>query len=144
LGTTIYARGRWQKWARVATPLGGAARAWPMPPGGVGLWLLPLLSPSGYFRLLIKYEFLGIFLELLIVKYHFHEVDQRARWHGWCSFDGIIAPVCNKSRCQLSVLAIPKDGVATCVWANILSYLPPTFWFILCCPNLSRTLFIVT
>jgi hypothetical protein len=23
-GTTIYARGRWQKWARVATPLGGA------------------------------------------------------------------------------------------------------------------------
>jgi hypothetical protein len=27
LGTTIYARGRWQKWARVATPLGGAARA---------------------------------------------------------------------------------------------------------------------
>jgi hypothetical protein len=25
-GTTIYARGRWQKWARVATPLGGAAR----------------------------------------------------------------------------------------------------------------------
>jgi hypothetical protein len=32
----IYARGRWQKWARVATPLGGAARAWPVPPGGVG------------------------------------------------------------------------------------------------------------
>jgi hypothetical protein len=26
LGTTIYARGRWQKWARVASPQGGAAR----------------------------------------------------------------------------------------------------------------------
>jgi hypothetical protein len=24
--TTIYARGRWQKWARVASPQGGAAR----------------------------------------------------------------------------------------------------------------------
>jgi hypothetical protein len=63
---TIYARGHWQKWSRVATPLGGAARVWPVPPGGVGPWLLPSLSPSGYFRLLIKYEFLGIFLELLI------------------------------------------------------------------------------
>jgi hypothetical protein len=36
LGTTIYVRGHWQKWARVATPLGGAARGWPAPPGGVG------------------------------------------------------------------------------------------------------------
>jgi hypothetical protein len=26
-GTTIYTRGRWQRWARVATPLGGVARA---------------------------------------------------------------------------------------------------------------------
>jgi hypothetical protein len=64
----IYARGRWQKWARVATPLGGAARGWPAPPGGVGPRLLPYLSPSGYVRLLIKYEFLGIFLELPIFR----------------------------------------------------------------------------
>jgi hypothetical protein len=62
-GMTIYVRGRWQKWARVATPLGGAARAWPTPPGGVGPWLLPSLSPSSYFHLLMKYKFLGIFLE---------------------------------------------------------------------------------
>jgi hypothetical protein len=67
-GTTIYARGRWQKWARVATPLGGAAKGWPTPPGGVCPWLLPSLSPSSYFRLLMKYEFLGIFLELLIFR----------------------------------------------------------------------------
>jgi hypothetical protein len=31
-------------------------------------WLLHSLSPSGYFRLLLKYEFLGIFLELLIFR----------------------------------------------------------------------------
>jgi hypothetical protein len=67
-GTTIYTRGRWQKWARVATPLGGAARAWPAPPGGVGPRLLLSLSPSGYFCHMMKYEFLGIFLELLIFK----------------------------------------------------------------------------
>jgi hypothetical protein len=65
---TIYMRGQWQKWARVATPLGGTARGWPAPPGGVGPWLLLSLSPSGYFRLLVKYEFLGIFLELLIFR----------------------------------------------------------------------------
>jgi hypothetical protein len=53
-GTTIYARGRWQKWARVATPLGGASRGWPTPPGGVGPLLLLSLSPSGYFHLLVK------------------------------------------------------------------------------------------
>jgi hypothetical protein len=52
----------------VATPLGGVARGWPARPGGVGPWLLPLLSPSGYFRRLLKYEFLGIFLELLIFR----------------------------------------------------------------------------
>jgi hypothetical protein len=68
LGTTIYARGRWQKWARVATPLGGTARGWPAPPGGVGPLLLLSPPPSGYFRLLVKYEFLGIFLELLIFR----------------------------------------------------------------------------
>jgi hypothetical protein len=64
----IYVRGQWQKWARVATPLGGAARGWPAPPGGVSPLLLLSLSPSGYFRLLVKYEFLGIFLELLIFR----------------------------------------------------------------------------
>jgi hypothetical protein len=63
----IYARGHWQKWARVATPLGGVAKGWPALPGGVGPRLLPSLSPSGYFHLLIKYEFLGIFLKLLII-----------------------------------------------------------------------------
>jgi hypothetical protein len=66
LGMTIYTRGQSQKWARVATPLGGAARGWPAPPGGVGPLLLLLLSPSSYFRLLVKYEFMDIFLELLI------------------------------------------------------------------------------
>jgi hypothetical protein len=65
---TIYARGRWQKWARVASPQGGATRGWPAPPGGVGPLLLLSLSPSGYFCLLVIYEFLGIFLELLIFK----------------------------------------------------------------------------
>jgi hypothetical protein len=67
-GTTIYTRGRRQKWARVATPLGGAARGWPAPPSGVGPWLLPLLSPSGYFCHMMKYEFLDIFLELPIFR----------------------------------------------------------------------------
>jgi hypothetical protein len=66
--TIIYARGRWQKWARVATPLVGTARGWLVPPGGVGPLLLLSLSPSGYFRLLVKYEFLGIFLKLLIFR----------------------------------------------------------------------------
>jgi hypothetical protein len=44
------------------------ARAWPAPPGGVGVWLLALLSPFGYLRHLVKYEFLYIFLELLIFR----------------------------------------------------------------------------
>jgi hypothetical protein len=67
-GMTIYARGRWQKWARVASPQGGTARGWPAPPGGLGPLLLLLLSPSGYFHLLVIYDFLGIFLELLIFR----------------------------------------------------------------------------
>jgi hypothetical protein len=46
----------------------GTTRGWPAPPGGVGPWLLPSFSPSGYFCLLVKYEFLGIFLELLIFR----------------------------------------------------------------------------
>jgi hypothetical protein len=52
----------------VASPQGGATRGWPAPPGGVGLMLLLSLSPSGYFRLLVIYKFLGIFLELLIFR----------------------------------------------------------------------------
>jgi hypothetical protein len=67
-GTTIYMRGRWQKWARVASPQGGATRGWPMPPGGVGPLLLLSLPPYGYFYLLVIYEFLGISLELLIFR----------------------------------------------------------------------------
>jgi hypothetical protein len=35
---------------------------------GVGPWWLTSPSPSGYFRLLVKYEFLGIFLELLVFR----------------------------------------------------------------------------
>jgi hypothetical protein len=52
----------------VATPLGGAARGWSAPLGGVGPRLLPSISSSGYFHHLMKYEFLGIFLQLLIFK----------------------------------------------------------------------------
>jgi hypothetical protein len=52
----------------VATPLGGVARGWPAPPGGVGPLLLLSPPPSGYFRLLVKYKFLGIFLKLLIFR----------------------------------------------------------------------------
>jgi hypothetical protein len=33
-----------------------------------GPWLLPSLSPFGYFRHLVNYELLDIFLELLIFK----------------------------------------------------------------------------
>jgi hypothetical protein len=47
---------------------GGAARAWLAPPGGVGAWLLPSLSPFGFLRHLVKYEFLDIFLEFLIFR----------------------------------------------------------------------------
>jgi hypothetical protein len=68
LGMTIYVRERWQKWARVASPQGGAASGWPAPPGGVGPLLLPSISPFRYFYLLVIYEFLGIFLELLIFR----------------------------------------------------------------------------
>jgi hypothetical protein len=52
----------------VATPLCGATKGWATPPGGVGPSLLLSLSPSGYFRHMMKYEFLGIFLELLIFR----------------------------------------------------------------------------
>jgi hypothetical protein len=65
---TIYARGRWKKWAKVASPQGGVARGGPAPPGGVAPLLLLSLPPSGNFRLLVIYEFLGISLELLIFR----------------------------------------------------------------------------
>jgi hypothetical protein len=52
----------------VATPLGGATTGWPAPPDGVAPLLLLSVSPYGYFHLLVKYEFLGIFLELLIFR----------------------------------------------------------------------------
>jgi hypothetical protein len=68
LGTTLYARGQWQEWARVASPQGGAARGGPAPPGGVAPMLLLSLSPSGYLRLLVIYEFLGISLEFPIFR----------------------------------------------------------------------------
>jgi hypothetical protein len=51
----------------VASPQGGAARG-PAPPGGVAPLLLLSTPPSGYFRLLVIYEFLGISLELLIFR----------------------------------------------------------------------------
>jgi hypothetical protein len=66
--TTIYVRGRWQERARVASPQGGAFRGGPVPPSGVAPLMLLSLPPSGYFRLLILYEFLGISLELLIFR----------------------------------------------------------------------------
>jgi hypothetical protein len=47
---------------------GEAASGWPAPTGGVGPLLLLSLSPSGYFGILVIYEFLGIFLELLIFR----------------------------------------------------------------------------
>jgi hypothetical protein len=65
---TIYARGRWHEWARVASPQGGAARGGLAPPFAVAPLLLLSLSPSGYLRLLVMYEFLGISLELLIFR----------------------------------------------------------------------------
>jgi hypothetical protein len=56
-----YAKGRWQKWARGLSPQGGAARGWATPPGGeAALW--PLSPPhSGFFSLLVKYNFLVFF-----------------------------------------------------------------------------------
>jgi hypothetical protein len=39
-----------------------------MPPGGEPTLLLLSTPPSGYFRLLVIYEFLGISLELLIFR----------------------------------------------------------------------------
>jgi hypothetical protein len=62
----IYVRGRWMEWARVASPYGGTARGGPAPPGGVAYPLLLLPPPSGYFRLLVKYNFLAFFWNFLI------------------------------------------------------------------------------
>jgi hypothetical protein len=67
-GTTIYAKGRWQKWARVASPQAGVARGGPAPPmGEPALWLL-LPPPSGFFSLLAKYNFLVFFWNFLIFR----------------------------------------------------------------------------
>jgi hypothetical protein len=52
----------------VASPQGSAARGGPAPPSGEPTLLLLSPPPSGYFRLLILYEFLGISLELLIFR----------------------------------------------------------------------------
>jgi hypothetical protein len=58
-----YAKGRWQKWARVASPQAGATMGGPAPPvGEPTLWLLSS-PPSGFFSLLAKYNFLVFFLE---------------------------------------------------------------------------------
>jgi hypothetical protein len=54
-------RGRWKKWARVASPQAGAARGGPAPPGGEPALLLLSPSPSGFFSLLVKYNFLVFF-----------------------------------------------------------------------------------
>jgi hypothetical protein len=43
-------------------------RTGPAPTGGVGPWWLTSPSPSGYFCLPAKYEFLDIFLELLVFR----------------------------------------------------------------------------
>jgi hypothetical protein len=67
-GMTIYAKGRWQKWARVASPQAGAARGGPVPSGGEhALWLLSP-PPSGFFSLLAKYNFLVFFWNFLIFR----------------------------------------------------------------------------
>jgi hypothetical protein len=63
-----YAKGQWQKWARGLSPQVGAARGWAAPPGGeAALWPL-LLPPSGFFSLLIKYNFLVFSRIFLIFK----------------------------------------------------------------------------
>jgi hypothetical protein len=61
LGTMKYTKGQWQKWARVASPQASAARGGPAPPGGEPALLLLSPSPSGFFSLLVKYNFLVFF-----------------------------------------------------------------------------------
>jgi hypothetical protein len=48
--------------------IGRRGQGWAHAPGGEPTLLLLSPPPSGYFRLLILYEFLGIFLELLIFR----------------------------------------------------------------------------
>jgi hypothetical protein len=63
-----YAKGQWQKWARVATQQAGAARGQAAPPVCVpALWLLST-APSGFFSLLVKYNFLVFFQNFLIFR----------------------------------------------------------------------------
>jgi hypothetical protein len=65
-GTMKYAKGRWQKWARVASPQAGTARGGPAPRSGEPALLLLSPSSSGFFGLLVKYNFLVFFLNFLI------------------------------------------------------------------------------
>jgi hypothetical protein len=56
-GTIMYAKGRWQRWARGASPQAGAARGGPAPPVGEPTLWLPSLPPSSCFGLLTKHNF---------------------------------------------------------------------------------------
>jgi hypothetical protein len=61
-----YAKGRWQKWARAATQQVGTATGQAAPPVcEPALWLLST-PPSGFFSLLVKYNFLIFFWNFLI------------------------------------------------------------------------------
>jgi hypothetical protein len=64
----IYVKGRWKKWVRGASPQAGVARGGTTPPvGEPALWLLSP-SPSGFFSLLAKYNFLVFFWNFLIFR----------------------------------------------------------------------------
>jgi hypothetical protein len=65
-GTMKYAKGRWQKWVRAATQQAGMARGVPAPPVCVPALCLLSPPPSGFFSLLVKYNFLVFFWNLLI------------------------------------------------------------------------------
>jgi hypothetical protein len=61
-----YVKGQWQKWARVATQQAGIARGQAAPPVCEPTpWILST-PPSGFFSLLIKYNFLLFFWNFLI------------------------------------------------------------------------------
>jgi hypothetical protein len=68
LGTMKYAKGQWQRLARVASPQADAARGGPAPPSGEPVLLLVSPSPSGFFSLLVKYNFLVFFWNFLIFR----------------------------------------------------------------------------
>jgi hypothetical protein len=61
LGMMKYMKGRWQKWARVATQQASVARGQAAPPVcEPALWLLST-PPYGFFSLQVKYNFLVFF-----------------------------------------------------------------------------------